>query len=194
MGRAWKIGIADPLFQIVQGVQAASVNQDVFGSCNILGHAVTASCAGHISHIVNRNSGASRIIERCFCFCSGSVRHGGGPLATALCAHGARAGIDLAEASLVFRPCLVTEWIGSHTFGSDDRVGLITHVENLRSFVMERLFFAFAIRGVDGVACPWRELAVAKNRSTGPVAVLACMKDLIAALCRAKRNIGGAAT
>lgn len=94
-GRAWKIGIADPLSSGA-GVQRV-VTPGVLALATS-GHAVNGVRAPvNISHIVNPNSGRPAHMT----LASVSVLAASGmeadALATALCAHGARAGIDLAE-------------------------------------------------------------------------------------------------
>ncbi len=94
-GRVWKIGIADPLSN---GAAVQRVVKPGVLALATSGHAVNGvRDPVNISHIVNPNSGRPAHMT----LASVSVLAASGmeadALATALCAHGARAGIDLAE-------------------------------------------------------------------------------------------------
>ena len=123
-GRAWKIGIADPLSNSA-GVQRV-VKPGILALATS-GHAVNGVHAPvNISHIVNPNSGRPAHMT----LASVSVLAASGmeadALATALCAHGARAGIDLAE-RLGISALLVTD--GSEAPLEVMTGGFDTHVE-----------------------------------------------------------------
>lgn len=94
-GRAWKIGIADPLSKGA-GVQRIVTPEGLALATS--GHAVNGFRGPiNISHIVDPQSGRpARMTLASVSVLAGTAMEADA-FATALCAHGARAGIDLAE-------------------------------------------------------------------------------------------------